>query len=480
MVLMPDHVQHSQQRSFAFTTAIVPSLVLLLDSLALVGVGYLTFHFLVYYSFETAGLYWTAIIFNWLVTVALMYFAGLYEMEPMFRPLKVVDRVIVATLTSFMLLLAATFSIKQAQDLSRLWGAVFLPASFLAVCTSRTIASFALHKLSGLESFNRKMVIVGGGAQLDAMLRFMENSKPRFFRLLGLFVDDSKAVAGRKTGYRVLGSVEDVAEFARANAVDDIVIALPWSQDTAIMSLIEKLRELPSNLHLGSDLIGFRVSLRRNDDLLDGLPLSQVMGKPLTGWDVIFKAIEDYVLGTLLLIILSPFLLLVALLVKLDSPGPVLFTQKRLGFNNQIFDIYKFRTMTYRPEEQGPTVQASRDDPRITRIGRILRRLSIDELPQLFNVLNGTMSIVGPRPHAIDHNEEYSQKIRGYFARHRVKPGITGLAQVMGYRGPTETVDKMEMRVKYDIEYTDNWSPMLDLKILLRTVAICISGKNAL
>jgi lipopolysaccharide/colanic/teichoic acid biosynthesis glycosyltransferase len=180
-------------------------------------------------------------------------------------------------------------------------------------------------------------------------------------------------------------------------------------------------------------------------------------------------------------VLLSPLLLLTGLLVKLTSPGPVLFRQRRLGFNNRIFDIYKFRSMTHHKNanETEKTVQAQVGDSRITPLGQFLRKTSVDELPQLFNVLNGTMSLVGPRPHAVDHNEDYSKQIRGYFARHKVRPGITGLAQIKGYRGLTDTVEKMENRVKYDIEYVETWSPVLDLKILALTPFAVVSGKNA-
>jgi len=178
--------------------------------------------------------------------------------------------------------------------------------------------------------------------------------------------------------------------------------------------------------------------------------------------------------------LLSPVLLLTAILIKLDSPGPILFRQQRLGFNNRVFDIYKFRSMTHIETPDARTVQAQAGDTRITRVGRFIRKSSIDELPQLLNVLNGSMSLVGPRPHAVDHNEDYARKIRGYFARHRVKPGITGLAQVKGYRGLTDTLDKMEQRVKYDLEYTETWSPLLDIKILLLTPFAVAGGKNAI
>jgi exopolysaccharide biosynthesis polyprenyl glycosylphosphotransferase len=245
------------------------------------------------------------------------------------------------------------------------------------------------------------------------------------------------------------------------------------------MAIVAKLRELPVNVYLASDLIGFRTEFRSPPGHFGSLHMVQLVGRPMSGWDSVIKSLEDYLLATTLVAALSPLLVLIAVAIKLDSRGPILFRQKRLGFNNQIIEVYKFRSM--HPEAgRGPkTRQATRRDPRITRVGAILRRWSLDELPQLINVLNGTMSLVGPRPHALDHNEDFARQIRGYFARHRVKPGITGLAQVRGYRGETDTQEKIEGRVRNDIFYVDNWSLSFDIQILLRTVVICLLGKNA-
>jgi putative colanic acid biosysnthesis UDP-glucose lipid carrier transferase len=225
--------------------------------------------------------------------------------------------------------------------------------------------------------------------------------------------------------------------------------------------------------------VGLHVPLRQPPGYFQKLPIFQLVGKPLSEGDVVLKQLMDFVLGLALLVALSPFLLLIMLLIKLDSPGPVIFKQKRLGFNNRSFEIFKFRTMTHVEKTPDKTIQATANDSRITRIGRYLRKTSIDELPQLLNVLNGTMSLVGPRPHALDHNAEYATKIRGYFSRHRVKPGITGLAQVKGFRGITDTLSKMEGRVKYDLEYADSWSLLLDLKILILTIFTAFRGTNA-
>src|SRR4029079_14563828 len=197
------------------------------------------------------------------------------------------------------------------------------------------------------------------------------------------------------------------------------------------------------------------------------------------GWGGVQKALLDYGLGIILTGLLLPVMILIVFAVRLESKGPAIFRQKRYGFVNRAFEIYKFRTMKHADNPEGRIVQATRGDPRVTQLGRLLRRLSLDELPQLFNVLNGTMSLVGPRPHAIQHNEEYARLIRGYFARHRVKPGMTGWAQVNGFRGETKTLDQMEARVQFDTYYVENWSLLLDLKILLMTAIICVAGRKA-
>jgi Undecaprenyl-phosphate glucose phosphotransferase len=285
----------------------------------------------------------------------------------------------------------------------------------------------------------------------------------------------------RLADYRFGGDLEALVQEARSGAIDDVVVALPWSEDERVMAIVSKLRELPVNVYLASDLIGFRTEFRSPPGHFGALPVVQLVGRPMSGWDSVIKSLEDYVLASILVVASSPLLLAIAVAIKLDSRGPVLFRQKRLGFNNQVIDVYKFRSMhaeAGHAAHAAKTRQATRD-PRVTRVGGFLRRWSLDELPQLFNVLNGTMSLVGPRPHALDHNEDFARQIRGYFARHRVKPGITGLAQVRGYRGATDTPEKLEGRVRNDIFYVDNWSLSFDVQILLRTFVICLVGKNA-
>jgi len=212
--------------------------------------------------------------------------------------------------------------------------------------------------------------------------------------------------------------------------------------------------------------------------MLFDTPVLTLRQRPLPGWQAVAKRMEDLALGAVLLLLLAPVMAAVAVLVRRDSPGPILFRQKRLGFNNNEFTVFKFRTMVHRPKEHD-VPQAQRNDPRVTKLGRFLRAKSLDELPQIFNVLRGDMSLVGPRPHALAHNEKYASLIDDYLGRHRMAPGITGWAQVNGFRGETDTLEKMQRRVEYDLAYIDGWSVGFDLKILIQTALCVMFDRNA-
>jgi Undecaprenyl-phosphate glucose phosphotransferase len=449
-----------------------------LDTLAILSAGVVT------YGFATVGgedtsYYAAAIAFVWLVAVTLLKIGGLYELDAILKPIQFIDKLLLAFAVTFLFLMAGAFSLKVSAEYSRLWTGSFALACCTGSLVIRLIAAQGIGQMASRRWLSRNAVLVGSGEQIQKMLGHIEGMLPRFVSVLGVFCDDVADLCNTK--HQFLGKIDDLAGFVRAYDVDDVVISLPWAADEKIAALVDRLRELPVNIYLGADLIGFRMQLRKPPDHFGALPLVELMGRPLAGWGGFQKAMIDYLLGTMLIIVLVPVMILIALLIRLESEGPVLFRQERYGFANRRFHIYKFRTMFQRTagEHEGITIQASQNDPRVTRIGRILRRFSLDELPQLFNVLNGTMSLVGPRPHAVDHNEAYAQQIRGYFARHRVKPGLTGWAQVNGFRGETKTLAAMEARVKYDIYYVENWTLLFDLKILVMTAGVCLTGRNA-
>lgn len=273
------------------------------------------------------------------------------------------------------------------------------------------------------------------------------------------------------------GHGNDVASFVRQNRVSAVYIALPMSKVPRIDGLVCSLRDTTASIHFVPDTLAFNLIQGRVQDV-HGLPVFSVCDTPFQGNYAAQKRAMDFVAACAGLLLLWPVMLVAAIAVKLSSSGPVLFRQRRYGLNGEEILVYKFRSMTV-CEDGARVTQARRNDQRVTRVGNFLRRTSLDELPQLINVVQGKMSIVGPRPHAIAHNEQYRKLIDGYMVRHKVKPGITGLAQVSGLRGETETVEKMAERVAYDLEYLRQWSPALDLSIILRTVAVIWSDKNA-
>lgn len=471
--------RHTWSRKIPVSAQVISGLIFATDSLSILATGATLYFSLIVYSRASAEIYFSVISFVWITVILMFQFAGLYKFEWILKPRFYVDKMAVAVLTAFLFLLAVAFSFKISGTLSRVWIASFGTSTFASIFLLRLGFSKLAINLSARGLFTRNVIVVGDGEQITRLLQRISQLRPDFVAVTGVFTDSFERFRPGLAGISIRGSTDDVAAYVRAQTVDDVVVCLPWSEDDRVLSIIEKLRELPVNIHIGADLLGFRLDFRPPPGHFGGMPIFEVAGRPLSGWGVAIKICEDYVLGTLALALLLPFMGMIALAVRFDSPGPVLFRQKRLGFNNEVFEIYKFRTMYCLPENPAWTIQATPNDPRITRLGGLLRRWSLDELPQLFNVINGSMSLVGPRPHAVDHNQIFSQQIRGYFARHRVKPGITGWAQVRGFRGETNTPEKLAARIRHDIQYAENWSLLFDLRILIKTLVVCIGGRNA-
>ncbi|HRH79843.1 MAG TPA: undecaprenyl-phosphate glucose phosphotransferase [Thiobacillaceae bacterium] len=323
----------------------------------------------------------------------------------------------------------------------------------------------------------RRAVIVGGN---EAGLRLrgrLENNECLLTDCLGFFDDRREDRLSGAVREHYLGHSSNLAEYAMRERVDIIYITLPISQRERISALLMALKDTTASIYLVPDIFTYDLIQARIDQM-GGIPVIAILETPFTSINALNKRMEDIVLSLLILVLISPVMLLIALAVKLSSHGPVIFSQRRYGLNGEEIIVYKFRSM--RVMEDGDHVpQATRDDERTTRLGRFLRKTSLDELPQFVNVLQGRMSIVGPRPHAVAHNELYRKLISGYMLRHKVKPGITGWAQVNGLRGETESLDKMAARIQYDLDYIRNWSLSLDLHIILKTVWLVFKDAHA-
>lgn len=462
------------------SVAIVPGLVGLLDAFLLGLCALLTYRRLVIFSHETVDIYVATTFFVCFLALFLFQRAGLYEIDAIMRPLRFSDTVIAAIATSVLFFLSIVVALRAGAGLSFTWLLAFAGSGVVVLITARMLVYLFLLRLSRKELIGRTLVVYGDGEQARRFLKRIDEVRPYFTVVRGVYADAGEQTPTEVAGRPVLGGTDRLLRDVRAGWIDDIVIALPWSEDLELARIVERLKELPVNVHIASDLVGFRLRFRPVLGSLQQLSMFEVERRPIAGWSSLLKALEDYLFAGVALLFLSPLLLIVAIAIKIDDPkGPVFFMQKRLGFNNRPFEIYKFRSMYHNRPDEGVVRQATKGDPRVTRVGRIIRATSIDELPQLFNVLNGTMSLVGPRPHALDHNEEYGRQIRGYFTRHKVKPGITGWAQVNGLRGETEDIAKMEARIRHDIYYAENWSLLFDIRILVMTALVVFFQKSA-
>lgn len=314
----------------------------------------------------------------------------------------------------------------------------------------------------------RKVVFAGYNRASLALAKSFERYPDIRFQVAGYFDDREPERLNMAADAPLLGTLNELAAFTRRNNVDLIFIALPVGYISRVGDLMEELHDTTASIYYLPDLFVFDLINARSVEI-NGMPVVAMRESPLYGFNGTTKRLIDFAMASVILVMLLPVLLLLGLLVRLTSRGPVLFRQRRYGLDGHEIIVYKFRTMTV-TEDGGEIRQASRNDPRITPVGGFLRRFSLDELPQLINVLQGRMSLVGPRPHAVAHNEQYRKLVKGYMVRHKVLPGITGLAQVNGARGEITDLKDLELRVRYDLEYLRNWSPFLDLKILVLTV----------
>jgi Undecaprenyl-phosphate glucose phosphotransferase len=376
-----------------------------------------------------------------------------------------------------LLILALGFATHSLGPVSRLWAVAWAGCAFLFCAAGRVFLAVYLRRLDVGGLLGDRVAIVGAGPVADQLIdHFRTADNPVY--VVGVFDDGSETPPAHRVPPR--GSISNLVEIAQRGRLDWIILTLPATAENRIGKILLQLKTVSAQIALCPELVKLSLPHRPVDEL--NVPMMLLSERPLRRWQSFVKELEDKILASILILLLAPLLSLIALAIRLESPGPVIFSQKRHGWNNTEFTIFKFRTMRWQPNESGVLRQTTRGDDRLTRVGAFLRRSSLDELPQLFNVLRGDMSVVGPRPHAVTMRTEERlghEIIAEYAHRHRVKPGITGWAQVNGYRGATHRVEELRKRVEYDLFYIENWSLRFDLKILALTGLRCFIDPNA-
>ncbi len=366
--------------------------------------------------------------------------------------------------------------------LTKVWPQVWLPLCMVHFTLTRMMVRSWAKPLADKGRFRQRIAIVGGGKAAEDAIITLEKSPHLNIEIVGLFDDryDNRSPDSVRK-HKKLGKIADLADYARGQAVDLIIVAIPMSAEQRLLQILKRLWELPIDIRVSGQAAVLKLSPRAYT-YLGELPLLAVFDRPLNGWSQFLKDTMDRAIALVAIIMLSPVMLAVALAVRIESRGPIIFKQKRFGFNNELIQVFKFRSMYSDMADVSAAKLVTKNDPRVTKVGRIIRKTSLDELPQLFNVLTGQLSLVGPRPHATQAKaagELYDEVIDGYFARHKVKPGITGWAQINGWRGETDTHEKLEQRVKHDLDYIDRWSLGLDLYILAKTPLALLKSENA-
>lgn len=374
-------------------------------------------------------------------------------------------------------LLLAAFLSKTSEIYSRGWAVTWIISAPMLLLIGRCLFHAATVTRAAGTYLARNVAIVGAGNEGQRLIARLQEERDKSVVIRGVFDDRKSRLPGSVYGFSVRGTTDDLLNFARQAPIDEVIIALPLDAERRLKALCDKMKALAIDVRLSLEPLAETFNVR-GFGYVGTVPVLEVVDRPLKNWRSIVKWMEDKLVGSLLLIFFSPLMAMIAILIKLDSPGPVFFVQRRFGFNNEVIWVLKFRTMHINYADPSGAQRTVRNDPRVTRLGRILRWLSFDELPQLINVVCGNMSLVGPRPHAIamkaGNDALYGDAVAQYIHRHRVKPGITGWAQVNGLRGEVDTLSKACARVAHDLYYIEHWSPWLDLRILLKTLAIVI------
>lgn len=415
------------------------------------------------------------------IAILVFHFTGLYHFTAIVDPKRQLFRITIALLAVFALLMTMAMTFQAATQVPARWAYFWLAGTTVIVFVFRMLVATFIRFLARNGKLGRRILIYGATDQARKLIERIEKLEEPWNHIIGIFDDRLSRVGPSMGRYPVMGSLEDLIAYGREHALDEVLIALPWSAEARLLEVTRSLAVLPANVRLCPEIFHDEVLHGRASHHF-GLPMWNAFEKPLAGWGAVAKRLFDLTVASAMLILGAPLFLLIALLIKLESPGPVLFRQKRYGFNNEVIEVFKFRSMRQELSDPDARKLTEKNDPRVTRLGRFMRRTSIDELPQIINVFRGEMSIVGPRPHALSTTAGgrlCEEVVDRYSRRHKVKPGITGWAQVNGYRGTMQDEEHLHKRLEHDLYYINNWSLWFDLKIIAMTVWICIVGRNS-
>ena len=417
-----------------------------------------------------------------LATVAAFELLRLYTLPAFTSVFRQMPRLLLGWTAAFALLIAGVFFLKLGHEFSRAWFALWYAAGAAAIFTERLAVSALVRHWMREGRLYRRAAIYGGGTLTEKLISELEIDVDGDVRITGIFDDRGDDRVDRiVAGYPRLGNLNALVEFARSTRLDIVIVALPITAEQRLIDVTRSLSVLPTEVKLPARASALRFT-SDTYSRVGNVAMIDLVEKPIADWGTVGKWAFDKIAGLVALALLAPVMAAVAVAIKLDSRGPVLFRQKRHGFNNELIEIFKFRSMYVDRCDANAAKLVTKDDPRVTRVGRFIRKTSLDELPQLFNVIVGSLSLVGPRPHALEAKAAgrlYVSVVDGYFGRHKVKPGITGWAQIHGWRGETDTPEKIQKRVEHDIYYIENWSLLLDLFILIKTPFALLKSENA-
>lgn len=475
--------RHGLASSFGigFSRGLIGSLVALSDAAALLLSGYFSYSLYPRLDESDSSTYINTLIVNTLLTIAVFYDQGLYTPHAIYRPLRQFRKILLICIIVPLVLFGVSLAFQMSDEFARIWWFQWIVIFTLSIYLVRLLAYFPFHACVRRGWITHYVAILGGETHGVRLIQHLETRKEPWMQIVGVFDDRHSRIPARIGQYDVLGGLSELVRYAQLHRVDDVLVALPWSADARVVDIVRKLNSLPVRVRLCPDAAAYNF-LNRASSQYAGVVALNVLDIPIAGWRALMKVIMDQGLALLILIATLPLIVLIALLIKLDTPGPVFFRQQRYGFNQRLIRVYKFRSMRVDQQDDNAATLVTRGDARVTRLGAVLRRTSLDELPQLFNVLKGEMSLVGPRPHATQAKAAdmlYQDLVSEYAVRHKVKPGITGWAQINGWRGETDTIEKIEKRVEHDLYYIDHWSPIFDLYILLRTIISVVRSENA-